>query len=403
MSPEIRRRLILFSALVASFGARPLAADDGDDTEPDKQHPFAVRLIDSAGEPLAGAFAGVTAYFGSEGRTLPLVDESGWRYWQGAKSDADGIARLPDGAQFDHLCLVARHTGRKLVAIEKIEPARFDPKNTKTVPTVTMHPECRVSGRLTSSDLAQRNRVLGWTNVYLNMADRRVLGCTSEEGTFHFFLPPGEFTLNPYGEWVHGVEKKISVKSSQRELVLEIDLPAKRLALLQGMPAPELTGTVGWKNGSPVKLADLGGKCVILDFWGYWCGPCVHRMPDLFRLYDKYQGAGLEIIGVHIDLGEDEKEPVDSSEKLDARLSTIRKNVWMGRDIPYPVALIAAKRVPYGPAGLTREARCQSAADYGVTAYPTMVLIDAEGKVVGHFEPTDAADVERLEKLLGIN
>jgi thiol-disulfide isomerase/thioredoxin len=94
------------------------------------------------------------------------------------------------------------------------------------------------------------------------------------------------------------------------------------------MPAPELVGVTGWKNGPPVKLADFKGKCVILDFWGYWCGPCVHEMPDLFKLYDKYHELGLEVVGIHIDLGEDEKEPVDSADKLDERLSKIRKNIY---------------------------------------------------------------------------
>lgn len=41
------------------------------------------------------------------------------------------------------------------------------------------------------------------------------------------------------------------------------------------------------------------------------------------------------------------------------------------------------------------------AADYGVTSFPTLVLIDPEGNVVDHFDPSLAADVERLEKLLG--
>src|SRR5262249_23696188 len=144
-------------------------------------------------------------------------------------------------------------------------------------------------------------------------------------------------------------------------------------------------------------------KCVILDFWGYWCGPCVHEMPDLFKLYDKYHERGLEVVGIHIDLGEDEKEPVDSAEKLDERLSKIRKTVWDGRDVPYPIALIAAKSVPFGPPGLASKATCQTCADYGVTAYPTLILIDRSGKVVHEFEPTNAKDVERLEKLLGVN
>jgi thiol-disulfide isomerase/thioredoxin len=401
MTIQLYRSLTLSIALAAIAGAPLAGGDDDDDGQPEKKHPFSVKLVDEAGNPVAGALAGVTAYFGGEGKTLTAVDENGWRY--DAKADADGIVSFPDGADYDHLCVVARHTSRKLIAIEQIDPVKFDPEKSRTAPTLTMRPECRVSGRLTCTDLAKRNRAVGWTNVYLNLAGGRALGCQSEVQTFHFFVPPGEFTLDAYGTYVHHVETKIKIKPGQRELTLEpIDLPATRLALLEGMPAPELAGVVGWKNGPPVKLAKLKGKCVILDFWGYWCGPCVHRMPDLFKLYDKYHDSGLEIVGVHVDLGEDEKEPVDSAEKLDERLAKVRRNLWNGRDVPYPVALIAAKSVPFGPAGLAREARCQAAADYGVTGYPRLILIDRAGKVVDEFEPTLARDVERLERLLGV-
>jgi thiol-disulfide isomerase/thioredoxin len=388
--------------LLAFAGAAHSGGDDDGDEQPEAKHPFKVRFVDEAGKPVAGALAGVTAYFGSEGKTIPAVDESGWHYWEGEKTDADGLAHLPDGAQFDWLCIVSRHTGRRLVAIEKVDKDKFDPEIAKAVPTVIMRPECHVSGKLVSKDLSDRNRTVGPTNTYLDLAGNRALGCMSEDQTIHFFVPPGEYTLNPYGSYVHGVEKKITVKAGQRELTLDpIEMPAKRLALLQGMPAPELAGVVAWKNGPALKLADLRGKCVILDFWGYWCGPCVHRMPDVFKLYDKYHDSGLEVIAVHIDLGEREKEPVDTADKLDERLVKIRKNIWEGRDVPYPVALIKAKAVPYGPAAVAPEARCQASADYGVTGYPTLILIDRSGNVVDTFEPTLAEHVERLEKLLG--
>ena len=248
MTSPICRVFALNIALVTIAGAAFAGANDDDDTEPEKKHPFTVKFVDEAGKPVAGALAGVTAYFGSEGRTLPAVDESGWRYWQDAKTDADGISRFPDGGQLGHLCVVARHTFQKLIAIEKIDPAKFDPEQSKTAPTVTMRPECRISGRLTCSELAKQNRMVGWTNVYLNLAGNRALGYSSDEKTFeptfHFFAPAGEFTLEAYGVYAHQVERTIAVKPGQRELTLEaIDLPAKRLALLQGMPAVGSPGT----------------------------------------------------------------------------------------------------------------------------------------------------------------
>src|SRR6516162_7818345 len=161
--------LAISIALAAVAGAAVAAGDNDDDGQPEKKHPFAVKFADKAGRPVAGALAGVTAYFGSEGKSLPAIDENGWRYLFDAKADADGIASFPDGADYHHLCIVARHGGRKLIAIERIDPIRFDPEDSRTPPTVTMQSECRVSGRLTCSDLAKRNRAAGWTNVYLNL------------------------------------------------------------------------------------------------------------------------------------------------------------------------------------------------------------------------------------------
>src|SRR5690349_17755765 len=107
--PDFRPILIVVALVTISIPA--YADDEETDAEDEKKHPFAVRFVDEAGKPVSGALAGVTAYFGSEGGTLP-ADESGWRYWQGAKTDDDGAAQLADGAQLDHLCLVARHTSR---------------------------------------------------------------------------------------------------------------------------------------------------------------------------------------------------------------------------------------------------------------------------------------------------
>lgn len=405
MAIRTRVALVLGCLLLAPIAHAAFPNDDDDRQDAvEPPRPFSVRFVDESGKPVAGVMAGVTAYFGGEGDSLTAVDESGWWYWLDAKSDTDGVCRFPDGGQYDNLCFVGRHTGRKLIAVEPIDAKKVDPQRVAAPPTVTLRPECRVSGSLVCGDLAAKNRDVGWTNVYLNLGERRAAGCASKEQTFHFFVPPGEYTLDAYGASVHSVERSFTIKPGQRELALEpIDLPARRLALLEGLPAPELAGVAGWKNSPGLTLAELKGRCVILDFWGYWCGPCVHGMPALFDLYDRLHDRGLEIVGVHVDQGEREQQPVDSADELDRRLSKVRKNVWKDRDVPYPVALIPAKRVPYGPKGLTREARCQAAADYGVTSYPTLVLIDREGRVVGEFEPSVPAQIERLEALLEAN
>jgi thiol-disulfide isomerase/thioredoxin len=165
-----------------------------------------------------------------------------------------------------------------------------------------------------------------------------------------------------------------------------------------GQPAPEIPDVVAWKNSEPVKLADLRGKVVVLDFWGYWCGSCVVGMPRLFDAYDKYHDQGLEVIGVHVDLGEDEEEAVDTVAKLDARLTETRESLWKGRDLPFPVALVVGRRTPFAD-GVVDKARSAASARFGIIFYPSQVLIDRRGNVVGKFFPNEEG-IALLEKTL---
>lgn len=54
-------------------------------------------------------------------------------------------------------------------------------------------------------------------------------------------------------------------------------------------------------KGGICRLADLKGKVLILNFFATWCGPCRQEIPDLIRIYEKFQDKGLEIIGVSLD------------------------------------------------------------------------------------------------------
>lgn len=62
--------------------------------------------------------------------------------------------------------------------------------------------------------------------------------------------------------------------------------------------APELPNQV-WLNSPLLKLADLRGKVVVVDFWTFDCINCIHVTPALKDWYSKYKDKGLVIIGVH--------------------------------------------------------------------------------------------------------
>ena len=54
-------------------------------------------------------------------------------------------------------------------------------------------------------------------------------------------------------------------------------------------------------EGSFLKLSDLRGKVVLVDFWASWCGPCRRENPHVVKLYQRYKAKGFEILGVSLD------------------------------------------------------------------------------------------------------
>ncbi len=85
-------------------------------------------------------------------------------------------------------------------------------------------------------------------------------------------------------------------------------LESPKTGLAIGSLAPELSGTradgTPWAltdvNGAPIRLADLRGKAVWLNFWASWCPPCQAETPILRDTYDAYKDRGLELIGISV-------------------------------------------------------------------------------------------------------
>ena len=65
-------------------------------------------------------------------------------------------------------------------------------------------------------------------------------------------------------------------------------------------------------DGSSMKLADLRGKAVLLNFWATWCGPCKVEMPWLVELQNKYGGQGFQVVGIAM---EEDAGPVEAFTK----------------------------------------------------------------------------------------
>src|SRR5437762_5151708 len=83
-----------------------------------------------------------------------------------------------------------------------------------------------------------------------------------------------------------------------------------------GQKAPELKTGDAWINSNPLKLEQLRGKVILIDFWAWDCPFCAQAMPHIKELYDKYAKDGLVIIGVHTPRIDNEKRSEEHTSEL---------------------------------------------------------------------------------------
>jgi cytochrome c biogenesis protein CcdA/thiol-disulfide isomerase/thioredoxin len=75
--------------------------------------------------------------------------------------------------------------------------------------------------------------------------------------------------------------------------------PSPSPAFSPTRPAPEFTGIERWFNAPATTMAQLRGKVVLVDFWTYSCVNCIHTVPHIERLHQRYKDQGLVVVGVH--------------------------------------------------------------------------------------------------------
>jgi uncharacterized protein (TIGR03067 family) len=349
-----------------------------------KGYPKAVALtvLDPSGKPVAGQSVFQFMRMMHDDHDPEAVRQ--WPY-SPRKTDASGTTEVP---YEDFAAAGVRDASRRLIGFATASPALLQ----QGTATLRLQPQCVLSGSISCGELTGAGKSIGWTNVYLITDGERIAACESRSGHYQFLVAPGDYTLNAYGEYLQQESVSVTVPAGLAEFhAPPIELTASHLDMLKGKPAPELAGIIAWK-GWPVRLADVRGKYVLIDFWGYWCSPCVRAMPILIDLYQKYKDKGLAVLSVHVDMDGD----VGTAAKLDEKIAGYRTSLWGGRDLPFPTALSAGRRTPAGYNGLTAD-------QYGVLSYPTTILIDRQGNVVGEFSQAQdrAAAVAEIDRLLG--
>ena len=126
-------------------------------------------------------------------------------------------------------------------------------------------------------------------------------------------------------------------------------------------------------DGSPMTVADLSGKTLLINLWATWCAPCRHEMPALNQLQEDLGDDTFEVVAVNVDTGGDEKPKAFLQEIGVDALGYYRDNTL----------------------GLFNELKRRGLA----LGLPVTLLVDAEGCMLGHMNgPAEWAseDAKRL-------
>jgi thiol-disulfide isomerase/thioredoxin len=178
------------------------------------------------------------------------------------------------------------------------------------------------------------------------------------------------------------VNKNVKDVNTQRTLLYGLGRKKRQLRI-QGEVAPEIT-IAQWIDHEPLKISELRGQVVLLDFWATWCGPCIIAFPHLKTWYEKYKDKGLVIVGMTQYYGQGIGRPLKPAEEL----SFLQKFV-KDHGLPYGIAVADTE---------------DNMRNYGVTGIPTAVLIDRRGIVrfvdTGGDAGTAHEIADMLEKLI---
>lgn len=117
-----------------------------------------------------------------------------------------------------------------------------------------------------------------------------------------------------------------------------------------GSPAPSFD--LQSAGGDRVRLEQLRGSVVLLNFWATWCAPCRTEMPLLQAVSDRFAGDGLLVLGINFD---------ETSEEVQAYAAELA--------LDFPLLL--------DPGGAVQ-------ALYGVRGYPTTVVVDRDGNMAAY-------------------
>ena len=160
----------------------------------------------------------------------------------------------------------------------------------------------------------------------------------------------------------------LSTRWSGLILVLSLALagPGTAAAASVSGPAPNFTlKSLGGKN---LKLSEMAGNVVLINFWASWCGPCREEMPLLNAMHNKYEPLGFTVLGVNVE------EQADSA-----------RGFLKDFPVDFPILL---------------DDRNQVSKLYNVVAMPTTVVVDRDGNMRYLHKGYKSGDEKKYQEMI---
>jgi peroxiredoxin len=131
-------------------------------------------------------------------------------------------------------------------------------------------------------------------------------------------------------------------------------------------PAPDFT--LKSLDGKNLKLSEMAGNVVLINFWASWCGPCREEMPLLNDLHKRYESLGFAVYGVNVE------EDVNGAREF-----------LQNFPVDFPVLLDGSNQV---------------SKQYNVIAMPTTVVVDRDGRVRYLHKGYKSGDEEKYRQMV---
>lgn len=155
---------------------------------------------------------------------------------------------------------------------------------------------------------------------------------------------PNSVYVKEYTDKIVQMENAIAEQKATEAASQRVDIGVEAPEIIQKNP-----------NGKDLRLSDLRGQVVLVDFWASWCKPCRIENPNLVKAYNKYKNQGFTIFSVSLDKDRNAWLQAIEQDNLSWNYHTSDLKFWQN----------AAAQL------------------YGVNSIPAAFLIDREGKIVG--------------------